>query len=153
MKKLITFLAVLGLTVSAFAAAHPKLIEAQKLLVLATEKVQAAEAANEFDLGGWARKAQMAIAEARHQVALATKAVDGHYEGSVAALPSESPEVDVFFRKHPRLAEAQQYVNEAYQLISQAQRDNGFDMEGHAQKAKDLLDVANADIRKAAQAH
>jgi hypothetical protein len=153
MKKLIAFVAVLGLTVSAFAAAHPKLVEAQKLLAVAETKVHEAQVANEFDLGGWAQKAETAIKRAKHQVALATKAADGVWEGEIAALPSESPEVDGFFHKHPKLAEAQRYVNAAYQLISEAQKDNGFDMEGHSQKAKDLLDVANTDIRKAARAH
>jgi hypothetical protein len=119
---------------------------------MAAEKVHAAQVANEFDMGGWARKAEVAITEARHQVTLATKAADGRWEGNVVALPSESPEVDGFFKKHPRLAEAQQYINAAYQLIGEAQKDNGFDMEGHAQKAKDLIDAANDDIRKAARA-
>ena len=151
MKKLITLLLVLGVTASAFAAVHPNLIEAQNLLAVAVQKIDAAERANEFDMHGWAQKAKGAIGDARHEIQQATRAAEGRPTREVGALASVSPEVDVFFKRHPNLAEAQRYVDEAYRLIGEAQRNNGFDMEGHAQRAKDFLDRANEDIRKAAE--
>jgi hypothetical protein len=40
----------------------------------------------------------------------------------------------------------------AYNKIIAAQQDNEWDMQGHAQKAKGLLEQANAELKAAAQA-
>ncbi len=51
---------------------------------------------------------------------------------------------------HPNLAAAQRLSEQAYQKIVAAQQANEFDMEGHAQKAKELLDQVNQQLRLAA---
>ncbi len=53
--------------------------------------------------------------------------------------------------RHPNLAAAQRLSEQAFQKIVAAQQDNEWDMEGHAQKAKDLLDQANQQLKLAAQ--
>jgi hypothetical protein len=55
-------------------------------------------------------------------------------------------------KRHPNLAAAQHLSEEAFQRISAAQRANEFDMGGHAQKAKELLDEVNKELREAASA-
>ncbi len=53
---------------------------------------------------------------------------------------------------HPNLAAAQNLIERAITRISDAQRANEFDMNGHAAKAKALLDQAYAEIKLAAEA-
>lgn len=51
---------------------------------------------------------------------------------------------------HPNLAAAQELIDKAINRISMAQRANEFDMNGHAAKAKALLDQAYTEIKLAA---
>jgi F0F1-type ATP synthase membrane subunit b/b' len=53
--------------------------------------------------------------------------------------------------RHPNLAAAQRLSDQAFQKIVAAQQANEFDMQGHAQKAKDLLDQANKQLKLAAE--
>lgn len=53
---------------------------------------------------------------------------------------------------HPNLAAAQKLTDKAYQRIVAAQQANEWDMDGHAAKAKDLLDQANQELKAAAEA-
>ena len=55
-------------------------------------------------------------------------------------------------RRHPNLAAAQTFIERAIEKVSAAQRANEFDMNGHAAKAKALLDEAYAEIKLAAEA-
>jgi hypothetical protein len=151
MKKVLTITLLVFVALSAFAASHPNLVEAQKLLTKAIEKIEAAQGANEFDLGGYAEKALKAIRQAKEQIKLASKAADGGDPGKVTASAfTTTPEMDVYAKKHPNLAEAQKLVYYAYERITAAQKANEYDMEGHAQKAKELLDKANELIKQAA---
>jgi hypothetical protein len=59
---------------------------------------------------------------------------------------------DVNWRRHPNLADAQRLIDQAYAKISAAQGANEWDMDGHAARAKDLLDQANREIKQAARA-
>ena len=61
------------------------------------------------------------------------------------------PKVDVG-KKHPNLEAAQKLCLQAWDKIVAAQKANEFDMGGHAQKAKDLLDQVNKEIKLAAEA-
>lgn len=71
---------------------------------------------------------------------------------SVALLASAAePEHDVG-RRHPNLAAAQRLIDQAYHRIEDAQRANEFDLDGHAQHAKELLDQASHEIKEAAEA-
>lgn len=53
---------------------------------------------------------------------------------------------------HPNLKAAHMHVKQAIEKVSAAQVANEFDMEGHAAKAKDLLDQAEKEIAQAAEA-
>jgi hypothetical protein len=53
---------------------------------------------------------------------------------------------------HPHLARAQQMAHNAWMQVTQAQKANEWDMNGHAQKAKDLLDQVNNELKAAAEA-
>jgi hypothetical protein len=73
--------------------------------------------------------------------------------GVTAALASaQQPKQTVSSTKHPNLAAAQNLCQEAYDKCVAAQAANEFDMQGHAQKAKNLLDQANTQLKAAATA-
>jgi hypothetical protein len=65
---------------------------------------------------------------------------------------AQRPKEDVSPRRHPNLAAAQRFTEQAWQKISAAQEANEFDMQGHAQKAKELLSEANKELKEAAEA-
>jgi hypothetical protein len=65
---------------------------------------------------------------------------------------AQRPVDDVSGKRHPNLAAAQRLSQQAYQKITAAQEANEWDMEGHAAKAKDLLDQANRELKMAAEA-
>ncbi len=52
---------------------------------------------------------------------------------------------------HPNIAAAQRLVRQAFAKITAAQRANEWDLGGHAQKAKELLDQVNVELKEAAQ--
>jgi hypothetical protein len=62
------------------------------------------------------------------------------------------PVRNVSARRHPNIAAAQRLVTQAFAKISAAQRANEFDMGGHAQKAKELLEQATNELKEAALA-
>ena len=53
---------------------------------------------------------------------------------------------------HPNLKAAHKDIKQAIEKVSAAQKANEFDMEGHAAKAKDLLDQAEKELAQAAEA-
>jgi hypothetical protein len=72
--------------------------------------------------------------------------------GLTAALaPAQQPKQTVSSTKHPNLAAAQNLCQEAYDKVVAAQGANEFDMQGNAQKAKNLLNQANTALKAAAQ--
>ncbi|HVV82781.1 MAG TPA: hypothetical protein VHE35_06860 [Kofleriaceae bacterium] len=62
------------------------------------------------------------------------------------------PKVNVSAKKHPNIAAAQKLAKQAYDKIVAAQKANEYDMNGHAQKAKDLLEQVNDELKQAAEA-
>jgi F0F1-type ATP synthase membrane subunit b/b' len=64
---------------------------------------------------------------------------------------AQRPAEDISPERHPNLAAAQKLVREAWDRINTAQHDNHWDMRGHAQKAKDLLDQASNELKLAAE--
>ena len=54
--------------------------------------------------------------------------------------------------RHPNLAAAQKFSAQAYDKIVAAQQANEWDLNGHAQKAKELLDQVNHELKLAAEA-
>jgi len=70
---------------------------------------------------------------------------------AVGTAYAQRPKVDVG-KKHPNLEAAQKLGEQAWARLVAAQKANEFDLGGHAQKAKDLLDQANKEIKLAAEA-
>jgi hypothetical protein len=70
--------------------------------------------------------------------------------GGVAV--AQMPKDNVSGHKHPNLAAAQHLSQEAWEKISAAQQANEWDMDGHAAKAKELLDQVNKELKMAAEA-
>lgn len=69
-----------------------------------------------------------------------------------AAAFAAQPVRDVSTHRHPNIAAAQRLADQAYHRIVAAQQANEWDMDGHAAKAKDLLDQANRELKAAAEA-
>jgi hypothetical protein len=65
---------------------------------------------------------------------------------------AQKPKQNVSAGRHPNIAAAQRLVQQAWQRVVNAQEANEFDMQGHAQKAKGLLDEANKELKLAAEA-
>jgi hypothetical protein len=65
---------------------------------------------------------------------------------------AQRPSRNVGGRRHPNIAAAQRLSRQAWEKIVAAQRANEWDMQGHAQKAKELLDQVNAELKQAAEA-
>ena len=64
----------------------------------------------------------------------------------------QPPGRNVSGRLHPNLAAAQRLSQQAYEKVVAAQQANEFDLGGHAQKAKELLEQANRELKGAAEA-
>jgi hypothetical protein len=64
----------------------------------------------------------------------------------------QPPKRNVNPGRHPNIAAAQRLSQQAYERIIQAQKANEWDMGGHAQKAKELLEQVNNELRAAATA-
>lgn len=62
------------------------------------------------------------------------------------------PVRDVSAHRHPNIAAAQRLTDQAFKRITDAQQANEWDMDGHAAKAKDLLDQASRELKQAAEA-
>jgi hypothetical protein len=57
---------------------HPNLAAAQKLAAQAYDKLEAAQKANEYDLGGHAAKAKELLKQANAEILQAAEAADAH---------------------------------------------------------------------------
>jgi hypothetical protein len=67
--------------------------------------------------------------------------------------PGQKPPVEnVNPKKHPNLAAAQRLLDQAFNKITAAQQANEFDLEGHAARAKELIDQASQQLKEAAEA-
>jgi len=65
---------------------------------------------------------------------------------------AQRPERNISGQRHPNLAAAQRLSRQAWQKVLDAQKANEWDMQGHAQKAKELLDQVNQELKLAAEA-
>jgi len=70
---------------------------------------------------------------------------------SIVAGFAQRPERDISPARHPNLAAAQRLSTQAFEKIVAAQRANEWDLQGHAQKAKELLDQVNHELKLAAE--
>jgi uncharacterized membrane protein YccC len=66
-------------------------------------------------------------------------------------IAQKKPVQNVSPRLHPNLAAAQKLSAQAYQKVIAAQKANEWDLGGHAQKAKELLDQVNQELKLAAE--
>jgi len=64
---------------------------------------------------------------------------------------AQRPKENVSGVRHPNLAAAQRLSQQAFERIVAAQQANEWDMQGHAQKAKNLLDEVNRELKLAAE--
>lgn len=64
---------------------------------------------------------------------------------------AQEPVMDINQKVHPNLAAAQHHVVEANAAIALAQKDNHWDMHGHAEKARQLLVEVNNELKAAAE--
>ena len=69
-----------------------------------------------------------------------------------AAILAQEPVVNIDPKLHPNLYAAQRHIAEANQEIVNAQKDNRYDMKGHAEKARQLLVQASEELKAAALA-
>ena len=65
---------------------------------------------------------------------------------------AQRPVDNVSGKKHPNLAAAQRLSTEAFEKITAAQQANEWDMDGHAAKAKEMLEQVNRELKQAAEA-
>jgi len=70
----------------------------------------------------------------------------------MGAMLLAQPKRNVSAAKHPNIAAAQRLSQQAFEKITAAQQANEWDMDGHAKKAKDLLEEVNKELREAATA-
>jgi hypothetical protein len=68
-----------------------------------------------------------------------------------AVLFAQQPAVNVGER-HGNMRAAQQLIQQAWQKVDEAQKDNNYNLGGHAGKAKELLSQASEEIRLSADA-
>ena len=72
--------------------------------------------------------------------------------GGVSLAQNKEPVRNISGKRHPNLAAAQAASQNAYNKIVAAQQANEWDLQGHAQKAKGLLEEVNKELRLAADA-
>jgi phage gp46-like protein len=126
---------------------NPNLAEAQKLCNEAFEWIVKAQQANNYDMQGHAEKAKQLLVQATQELAIADKIADS--AKPVAAkgpTNAQTPVQNIDPQRNPNLAEAQKLCNQAFQWIVKAQRANKYDMQGHAEKAKQLLVQAAQEL-------
>jgi len=70
---------------------------------------------------------------------------------AVVGVVLAQPRDNVSKGRHPNLAAAQRLSQQAWEKVVAAQEANEFDLGGHAQKAKNLLDEANKELKLAAE--
>ena len=70
----------------------------------------------------------------------------------IAGVVLAQPKENISGARHPNLAAAQRLSQQAWERVVQAQQANEWDRGGHAQKAKNLLDEANRELKLAAEA-
>lgn len=64
---------------------------------------------------------------------------------------AQRPVTDIDRNRHGNLAAAQEHVVQAYNTVVDAQKANKEELGGHAEKAIELLDQANRELKAAAE--
>ena len=136
------------------AARHPHLAGAQQQCKQAWTKLGEAQKANDWDMQGNAQRAKGLLVQAAELIKQAAESANKNaYKPKPGSGPTgQAPVVNISTSLHPHLAAAQQEIQKAWQKMLEAQKANDWDMDGHAQKAKDLLAQATKDVKAAALA-
>ena len=134
---------------------HPHLAMAQDLIGQAFDKIEAAQKANEFDMGGHAQKAKNLLDQASQEIKLAAVDVNQNAKKPMKHTTTPGSSMNTpgsnVGSGHPNLGAAQDLINQAFMHVGEAQKANEFDMGGHAAKAKNFLEEANAELKQAAE--
>jgi hypothetical protein len=69
----------------------------------------------------------------------------------VGVAVGQRPETDINHSRHSNLADAQHHVVEAYNKVVDAQKANNDELGGHAERAIEHLDMANRELKAAAE--
>lgn len=64
---------------------------------------------------------------------------------------AQGPVVNIDGHRHPNLADAQHHLQQAYEKIDKAQKENKDELGGHAERAKHFLDEADRELKEAAE--
>lgn len=133
---------------------HPNLAAAQQLVDQSYQKLSMAQQANHDDMQGHDAKAKDLLTDASHELKAAAEAADGRHTRPAGGHPSTGtvPVDNISGSRNPNLHDAQRLIDQAFNKITAAQEANKFDMQGHAEKAKDLLDHASQEVKLAAEA-
>jgi hypothetical protein len=70
---------------------------------------------------------------------------------SAVLLAQQEPRVTVG-EKHGNMRAAQEYIQQAWRKVDEAQKDNNYNLGGHAGRAKELLAQASEEIKLSAEA-
>jgi len=70
---------------------------------------------------------------------------------SAVLFAQQEPRVTVG-EKHGNMRAAQEYIQQAWRKIDEAQKDNNYNLGGHAGRAKELLAQASEEIKLSAEA-
>jgi hypothetical protein len=69
----------------------------------------------------------------------------------IAGFAVAQPKQNINAGRHPNLAAAQRFSQQAYEKVVAAQQANEWDLGGHAKRAKELLDQVNNELKQAAE--
>ncbi len=133
---------------------HPHLAAAQEQCRAAWNELDEAQKSNDWDMkgnAGHAKELLVQAGEAIKQAAAAANA-DANKKKPVNGPTGQAPALNVSKEKHPHLAAAQEEMVKAWQKLVEAQKANDWDMDGHAQKAKELIAQAAQEVKAAADA-
>jgi F0F1-type ATP synthase membrane subunit b/b' len=64
---------------------------------------------------------------------------------------AQRPVEDIDPHKHPNLAESQHHLQQAWAKADEAQKENKDELGGHADKAKEHIQAADAELKLAAE--
>jgi hypothetical protein len=65
---------------------------------------------------------------------------------------AQRPKENVSPARHPNIAAAQRFLQQAFDKVTAAQEANEWDMQGHAKRAKELMEQADKELKLAAEA-
>jgi hypothetical protein len=69
---------------------------------------------------------------------------------SAVLFAEQEPRVTVG-EKHGNMRAAQEYIQQAWRKVDEAQKDNNYNLGGHAGRAKELLAQASEEIKRSAE--